>query len=1379
MRIALINSPSLTIRPVSRSMAGGLGFDGGDQMLLPPLDLAMLAATLRAAGDSVEIVDADPLGLDAAGVLARLSTDAWDAIIATVSLPTLEQDAGFLAALRQRHPNTTIAGKTWVRDDEVLRALLESSGAHLVIHGEADLTIPEIVRGRSRAGTAWLEREPDGKIVLRSEPGEPVSDLNRLPCPARDLLPNDRYRYPLLGGPVATLQTSRGCPYPCGYYCPYPLVEGVKWRAQTPERIAAELKEVVERYGLTKVYFRDATFTLNQARVVRLCELILEAGWKLEWVCETRVDCLGETVLDHMKRAGCVGILIGVETGDEQVMHLRDGKKGLTVPKLARVREKTAELGIRLHFLLIVGLPQETRESIVATYDLIRRHQPDTIGVTIITPYPGTPLYRDGLREGWIDSRQWRDYGGHQVPMHTAHLTGEELIAGKRFLEDGFAIMQRRRVGGHSRPLEALAERHYVELLRWAYRLDGLTEAVRRAVPAAPLTTRSVQPAAAVGPNAEKGAGAKPLISVVMPTFNRRAILRKTLLAYAAQTVPADHVEVIVVDDGSSDDTVAMVKRFQAPYRLRLLTQRHGGANAARNEGIRAATAPLVLMTGDDMIPEPAFLEAHLKFHERHPSDADAMLGFIDWSPELSVTPFMRYITAPDGGQQFAFHEVKQGKADFRLFYTSNVSVKRRLLLAQPVLFDPAFTYPAYDDVELGYRLARQGMQLHYNPLAVVCHHHPMTPEGFAARQRKAGHMAMIFARKHPELTDSVLGIGEILRRPPRRESALATLLAAITELEKPALDALNAIQVNGRGYGQVYTQAVLHPVYHALLDTAYALGVREAGEGLAAASHSGRAARGTVSIIVPVFNKVDLTRQCLTHLAAATTGVEYEVIVVDNASTDDTRDFLETLGGDVRVLHNEENRGFAAACNQGASLARGTYLVFLNNDTIPLDGWLSPLVEEVERHPDVGAVGSKLLYADGTIQHAGVVFSRLFFSPFHVYRQFPADAPEVNRRREFQAVTAACMLVRRSLFESVGGFDEGYRNGFEDVDLCLKLREQGARIVYQPQSVLYHLESQTPGRKDHDRENALRLLRRWGHHWWLPDEDLVTVPDGYVYRSVDQEGLLTSRLERLSEADRPVWEQVAAVQDAARRRDLPGVQARLAEPERWPADPSVLRWVAHLCGWAGVPGSAEAFWRRLVKLEDAADARCALAKTALEGGRLEEAREQLERALATGPDHGDAWLLRGVLLMQEQAYAGAEAAFSQAIASGADRGKARKGLGMAAIGQGHDEAAWDHFVRALGENPDDAEALHWLLRVGSATARWHDLFEAVRRFTVRNPGDLSARYALAGVALRLGRKDDARKEWAAIRLLDPHFDGIEALTAALDREACPVPHGG
>jgi GT2 family glycosyltransferase/radical SAM superfamily enzyme YgiQ (UPF0313 family)/tetratricopeptide (TPR) repeat protein len=1380
MRIALINSPSLSVRPVSRSMAGGLGFDGSEGMLLPPLDLAIMAATLRQTGETVDLIDADPLRLDAAAIYARLEGQQWGFIVGTVSLPTLEQDAAFLAELRRRHPAARIAGKTLVRDHAVLKALLEKSAVDLVIHGEADLTITDIAYGRSRAGTAWLEAgAQDTGPSFRFDEGSPVEDLNQLPIPARDLLPNERYIYPLLGTPVATLQTSRGCPYPCGYYCPYPLVEGVKWRSQTPERIVAELKEVVERQGITKIYFRDATFTLNQERVVKLCDLIIAAGWPIEWVCETRVDCLSDILLEKMRAAGCVGLLVGVETGDEQVMHLREGKKGLTIPMLAHLREKTFQLGIRLHFLLIVGLPQETRESLVATYDLIQRYKPDTIGVTIITPYPGTPLHTEGLREGWIDSQQWKDYGGHQIPMHTPNLTRADMEAGKQFLDEGFALLQRRQVGGHSQPLEAMAQQHYERLLRWAYRLDGPVAQLRNLLAPAPAAQQPVnQQRAVVSASMRTPSPARFALSVVIPTYNRRAILRKTLLALMSQTLAPEKFEVIVVDDGSADDTVSMVGQFSPSFGLRVLAAEHAGANAARNLGIQAAQGNVILITGDDMIPEPSFLEAHATFHERHPSELDAMLGFIDWSPEITVTPFMKFIVSPEGGQQFSFHEVREGKADFRLFYTSNLSLKRDLLFKQAVLFDPDFTYPAYDDVELGYRLSAQGLQLHYNAMAVTSHHHEITLAGFVQRQRKAGHMAVVLARKHPELSRTHLKIDDALNvRNALGETQIARLVRVVQELEKPDLEQLALIRSGAERFDRTYLKHVLHPVYQTLLQSAYAWGICEAvdravGSIPSTAASTMSCRRFKASIIIPVFNKLDLTRQCLTTLASLTTMPEYEVIVVDNNSTDGTAEFLAELGGDVQVIRNRENLGFAVACNQGAKAASGEFLLFLNNDTIPTEGWLNALVDEVERHPDVAVVGSKLLYEDGTIQHAGVAFSRTMFSPYHIYQRLPADSPMVNRRREFQCVTAACMLVRREVFEQAGQFDEGFKNGFEDVDLCLKIREMKWRIIYRPDSVVYHLESQTPGRKVHEKDNAKRLRERWAHKWWIADEDTLYLSDGFTCHVTTDQGLLCTQIKPLtSVAGRAAWQLVADTQSAAKSQDFVRVKTILSAVEQWPNDVWVLRWAAWVCRWIKEPALALSFWKRVLAIEPDEDGYLALAKDALEQGKLDEAELRLAELQNCNPKHGGGWLLSGILSMQRQRFAEAKTAFELALTYGTDSRKAKLGLGMAAMGLADSAGAWELFFAVAIEHPDDAETLHCLLRAGTALQRWEQLEPVLSQYISRNPGDLSLRFALAGVFLRLNRGMDARREYDSISLLDPAFDGLSELAGAIDAQ--------
>jgi GT2 family glycosyltransferase len=239
------------------------------------------------------------------------------------------------------------------------------------------------------------------------------------------------------------------------------------------------------------------------------------------------------------------------------------------------------------------------------------------------------------------------------------------------------------------------------------------------------------------------------------------------------------------------------------------------------------------------------------------------------------------------------------------------------------------------------------------------------------------------------------------------------------------------------------------------------------------------------VSIIVPCFNRLDRTEECWAALVRQTTAaLPHEIIFVNNGSTDATSGFLKTLQGRATVLENKTNHGFARACNQGAKIARGGLLLFLNNDTVPLPGWLEPLVALFGREPKAGCAGSRLLYPDGRVQHAGVVIKEIPGSagihPEHIFRLNRADSPWVNIEQELQCVTGACLATRRELFQSSGGFDESYVNGCEDIDFCFRIRELGFKVFYCPQSTLIHHESSSEGRFHHDQANFVRLNELW-----------------------------------------------------------------------------------------------------------------------------------------------------------------------------------------------------------------------------------------------------------------------------------------------------------
>jgi GT2 family glycosyltransferase/glycosyltransferase involved in cell wall biosynthesis len=222
------------------------------------------------------------------------------------------------------------------------------------------------------------------------------------------------------------------------------------------------------------------------------------------------------------------------------------------------------------------------------------------------------------------------------------------------------------------------------------------------------------------------------------------------------------------------------------------------------------------------------------------------------------------------------------------------------------------------------------------------------------------------------------------------------------------------------------------------------------------------------VSIIIPVFNQLHYTKKCIEEIRHSTTH-PHELIIVNNGSTDGTTEYLDSIRADgLKIKHNQENLGFVDACNQGAELAAGRYLVFLNNDTIPTEGWLESLVETAESDSSIGAVGAKLVYPDGVLQEAGsIIFSD--GSAWNYGKGDHPDKPEYNYVRESPYCSAACLLIRRDLFTKIGGFDRRYSPAYwEDADLAFEVRKHGFKVVYQPAAEIVHYEGVTGGTDVH-----------------------------------------------------------------------------------------------------------------------------------------------------------------------------------------------------------------------------------------------------------------------------------------------------------------------
>jgi GT2 family glycosyltransferase len=239
------------------------------------------------------------------------------------------------------------------------------------------------------------------------------------------------------------------------------------------------------------------------------------------------------------------------------------------------------------------------------------------------------------------------------------------------------------------------------------------------------------------------------------------------------------------------------------------------------------------------------------------------------------------------------------------------------------------------------------------------------------------------------------------------------------------------------------------------------------------------------VSIIVPACNNFQLNLQCLNAVIKNSGKVHYEIILVDDASTDETV-HIEKYVKHLRVVRNNKNEGFLLSCNKGAKCAKGTYILFLNNDTQVQPNWLEPLVRLMTADEGIGIVGSKLIFSDGKLQEAGGIVWQ-DGGAWNYGRLDDPDKPEYNYVRETDYVSGASLMIRSKVWKEIGGFDTRYIPAYaEDTDLAFEARERGYKVIYQPQSVVVHFEGQSngidacSGIKKYQKENLDKFFLKW-----------------------------------------------------------------------------------------------------------------------------------------------------------------------------------------------------------------------------------------------------------------------------------------------------------
>ena len=260
-------------------------------------------------------------------------------------------------------------------------------------------------------------------------------------------------------------------------------------------------------------------------------------------------------------------------------------------------------------------------------------------------------------------------------------------------------------------------------------------------------------------------------------------------------------------------------------------------------------------------------------------------------------------------------------------------------------------------------------------------------------------------------------------------------------------------------------------------------------------------AGESMVSILIPNKDHIDILGQCVSSILAKSTYQNYEILIIENNSQEqETFNFYRELEKDprIRVITCETDWNYSYINNYGARYCRGEYLLLLNNDTeVIAPDWLEQMLMYAQKE-DVGTVGAKLLYPDQTVQHAGVTLGIRCVAG-HAFHGWPIDSDGYMNRlitvQNLTAVTAACMMIPRHVFEEIGGFDEEYKVAFNDTDLCMRIRKAGYQVIFNPDAVLYHYESKSRGNDEQSKEKlerfnreSMRFQRQWCRELTLGD---------------------------------------------------------------------------------------------------------------------------------------------------------------------------------------------------------------------------------------------------------------------------------------------------
>ncbi len=314
--------------------------------------------------------------------------------------------------------------------------VLSDKAIDFIVMGEGEITFSEFLKNIDSPEVyekiKGLGYKRNGKIIL-NERRELIKNLDELPIPAYDLLKIEKYRSPYGSrSPFISVIRSRGCPF-CCIFCGVQSMFGRIYRVQSPARTIEEVDYLIDKFGVKEIGFKDSEFIINPQNTAEFCDLLIERGYDLIWSCNARVDQGNYELYQKMKKAGCLTVAFGAESGDQDILNTL--KKGITIQQIKQAIKNARKAGLKSSVGLIIGSPGETKETIMKTIRLAKEINPDYVAFSFATPFPGTELREMAIKNNWLINPDLEAVTYMQLTMNATNLPTEEL---KKYMQKAY-----------------------------------------------------------------------------------------------------------------------------------------------------------------------------------------------------------------------------------------------------------------------------------------------------------------------------------------------------------------------------------------------------------------------------------------------------------------------------------------------------------------------------------------------------------------------------------------------------------------------------------------------------------------------------------------------------------------------------------------------------------------------------------------------------------------------------------------------------------------------------------------------------------------------------------------------------------------------------